>query len=204
MDSRTKIIIATNNRGKLNELSNLLGDLPISCISLEEAGIDLEVEETEDTYFGNAILKANTLHCVSGLPTLADDSGLEVDALDGRPGVLTARYGGHKATQIDKWNKLLDELRDVPDEKRTARFRCVIALATQGMPTQTVEGVCEGRIARAPVGSGGFGYDPIFYLPEYGCTMAELPEDVKNKISHRARAVNKAKEVIRKMLENGD
>lgn len=196
-----KLLIATNNSGKLRELSQLLSDLPVNCITLNDVGLDIGVEETGATYGENALLKATILHRESRLPTLADDSGLEVDALDGRPGVHTARYAGANATNQDRWNKLLNELKDVPEEKRTARFKCAIALATQGLPPITVEGVCEGRIAFAPSGDGGFGYDPIFYIPEYNCTMAELDESIKNKISHRAHAAMKAKEVIRKLIE---
>ena len=198
------LLLATNNKGKLRELSQLFSDLPLNCITLHNAGLDAEVEETEPTYSGNALLKATFFHSASRLPTLADDSGLEVDALDGHPGVRTARYAGPNATNGDRWTKLLNEMKDVPEEKRTARFICVIALVTQGLPPITVEGVCEGRIAFAPSGNGGFGYDPLFFLPEHNCTMAELDETIKNKISHRARAAMKAKEAIRKILEIGD
>ncbi len=195
-----RLLLATNSTGKLRELSQLFSDLPLKCITLNDAGLEIEVEETGATYGENALLKATVLHRESHLPTLADDSGLEVDALDGRPGVHTARYAGPNATNQDRWNKLLNELKDVPEEKRTARFRCVMALVTQGMPPITVEGVCEGRIAFTPAGDGGFGYDPIFFIPEYNCTMAELDDTIKNKISHRARAAMKAKEVLREWL----
>jgi XTP/dITP diphosphohydrolase len=197
----TQLLIATNNKGKLRELSQLFSDLQIVCITLRDVGLDIEVEETGATYGENALLKATVLHRESRLPTLADDSGLEVDALEGRPGVHTARYAGPNATNQDRWNKLLNELKDVPDAQRAARFKCAIALVTQGLPPITVEGVCEGRIAFAPAGDGGFGYDPVFFLPEYNCTMAELDESIKNKISHRARAAMKAKEVLRGWLK---
>jgi XTP/dITP diphosphohydrolase len=199
-----KLVIATNNLGKLQELSNLLEKLPVTCISLKDAGLDIDVEETGTTYRENALLKATVIHRACRLPTLADDSGLEVDALEGRPGLYTARYAGENATQVEKWNSLLEELKAVPDEKRTARFRCVIALVAQGLPPTTVEGVCEGRLTFTPRGSGGFGYDPLFFIPQYNCTMAELPEEIKNQISHRARAMSKAKEVLQKWLEIGD
>lgn len=201
MTKQTQLLIATNNKGKLRELSQLFSDLPIECITLNDAGLDIEVEETGATYGENALLKATVLHRESRLPALADDSGLEVDALNGRPGVHTARYAGPNATNQDRWNKLLNELKDVPEEKRTARFKCAIALVTQGMPPITVEGVCEGRIAFAPSGNGGFGYDPLFFIPEYNCTMAELDESIKNQISHRARAAVKVKEILRKWLK---
>ena len=186
MSTSTQLLIATNNKGKLRELSQLFSDLPLNCITLNEAGFDIEVEETGATYGENALLKATILHRESRLLTLADDSGLEVDALDGRPGIHAARYAGPNATNQDRWNKLLNELKDVPDAQRTARFKCAIALVTQWMPPITVEGVCEGRIAFSPSGNGGFGYDPIFFIPEYNCTMAELDETIKNQISHRA------------------
>ena len=184
MSTSTQLLIATNNKGKLRELSQLFSDLPLNCITLNEAGFDIEVEETGATYGENALLKATILHRESRLLTLADDSGLEVDALDGRPGIHAARYAGPNATNQDRWNKLLNELKDVPDAQRTARFKCAIALVAQRMPPITVEGVCEGRIAFAPSGNGGFGYDPIFFIPEYNCTMAELDETIKNQISH--------------------
>jgi XTP/dITP diphosphohydrolase len=196
-----RLLLATNSTGKLRELSQLFSDLQINCITLNDAGLNIEVDETGTTYSENALLKATVLHRESRLPTLADDSGLEVDALDGRPGVHTARYAGPNATNQDRWNKLLNELKDVPEEKRTARFRCVMALVTQGMPPITVDGVCEGRIAFAPAGDGGFGYDPIFFLPEYNCTMAGLDESIKNKISHRACAAAKVKEILRGWLK---
>jgi len=196
-----KLLLATNNVGKLRELSKLFSDLPLLCITLNDIGLNIEVDETGTTYGENALLKATIIHRESRLPTLADDSGLEVDALDGRPGVHTARYAGPNATNQDRWNKLLNELKDVPDAQRTARFRCAMALATQGMPPITVEGVCEGRIAFAPAGDGGFGYDPIFFIPEYNCTMAELDESIKNQTSHRARAAMKMKETLREWLK---
>ena len=201
MSTSTQLLIATNNKGKLRELSQLFSDLPLNCITLNEAGFDIEVEETGATYGENALLKATILHRESRLLTLADDSGLEVDALDGRPGIHAARYAGPNATNQDRWNKLLNELKDVSDAQRTARFKCAIALVTQGMPPITVEGVCEGRIAFAPSGNGGFGYDPIFFIPEYNCTMAELDETIKNQISHRARAAVKAKEILREWIK---
>jgi XTP/dITP diphosphohydrolase len=184
-----KLLIATHNPGKTREIREILTDLPLACLSLNEVGIVEDIEETGTTYAENALLKANFAHKATGLPALGDDSGLEVDALGGRPGLHTARYA---PTNPERWAKLLGELRDVPWEQRTARFVCVIALVDANGQTQLVEGACEGVIGFEPKGQGGFGYDPLFYVPDYGCTMAELSEDIKNDISHRGRAVLKA------------
>ena len=156
-----KRLIATRNIGKLRELVELLGDVPFELVSLDDVGIDDEVEETGDTFEENAALKAETYARLSGLPTLADDSGLEVDALDGEPGVLSARYGGDpNISDQDRVSLLLNNLKDIPWEKRTARFRCVVALATPaGEVLATAEGTLEGVIRRVEAGSGGFGYD---------------------------------------------
>lgn len=191
-----KLLIATHNPGKLREISQILStsDFPLVCLSLTEANIPQDIAETGDTYAANALLKAEFAAQTSGLPSLGDDSGLELDALGGRPGLYSARYA---PTQPERWAKLLAELKDVPWEKRTACFRCVIALVAPGRETQIVEGRCEGFIGFELKGTGGFGYDPLFYVPEFNCTMAELDEDVKNRISHRGRAVLKAKEVLK-------
>jgi XTP/dITP diphosphohydrolase len=199
---KPKLLIATRNPGKMRELQAIFADLTFEYLTLDEAGVHDEVAETGDTYAANALLKATAACRATGLLSLGDDSGLEVDALGGRPGLYSARYGERALTWPERRAKLLDELEGAPEEKRTARFRCVIALCTPGKPPATVEGICEGRIAFAPAGSGGFGYDPIFYLPDYGCTMAELDEETKNQISHRGRAAQKAKAVLRNWLEN--
>jgi len=183
-----RLLIATRNPGKKREYEDLLGDLGYDLVTLDEVGIDLEVAETGTTYAENAALKARGYAAASGLITLADDSGLEVDALGGAPGVLSARYAGDEATDADRYEKLLGEMRNVPDERRTAHFRCVIVVTWPDGHSECVEGTCEGRITREPCGNHGFGFDPVFYLPELGCTMAELPPEVKNRISHRARA----------------
>ena len=148
------------------------------------------------TYADNALLKARSYAARSGLLTLADDSGLEVDALGGAPGVRSARYAGEDASDAQRCALLLRNLEGVPDEARTARFRCVIALAWPDGRTALAEGVCDGRISQALSGAHGFGYDPIFFVPEYGRTMAELPSEVKNRISHRARAARAAQELL--------
>ena len=192
-----KLIIATHNSGKAREIGEILGDLPLQCLTLPEAGFSQDIAETGDSYAANALLKAAFTARATGLLALGDDSGLEVEALGGRPGLHSARYA---PTTPERWAKLLSELKDVPWEKRTACFRCVIALAAPNRDPVTVEGVCRGLITFEPKGDGGFGYDPLFFIPEYGCTMAELPEAVKNRISHRARALLKAKEVLREWL----
>jgi len=184
------ILVATHNQGKVRELARLLADLPCQWRSLADVGITTTVVETGATFWENATLKATQYAAAAGCLTLADDSGLEVDALDGRPGVHTADYGGEGLTAVARYQLLLDNLRDVPWEHRKARFRCVMVLANPaGELLATAAGVCEGMIALAPAGAGGFGYDPVFYLPAYNCTMAELPPAEKNKISHRGQAV---------------
>ncbi len=196
-----KLLVATRNPGKVAEYRRLLADLPVQLVTLEELGVSDEVAETEPTLEGNAILKARSYAQRTGLWTWADDSGLEVDALGGRPGVLSARYAGPDATDEERWRKLLAELEGAPPEERTARFRCVVAIALPDGRVFTREGSVEGVITDQPRGRHGFGYDPIFYLPELGATMAELPPEVKNRISHRARAAQAAKEVLRELLE---
>lgn len=188
-----KLLIATNNQGKLAELRELLADVPVELVTLRDAGIDTVVEEAGATFAENAALKAEQYATLSGLWTLADDSGLEVDALGGAPGVYTARYGAPAAvTDRDRYEYLLRNLAAVPWAGRTARFSAVVALAAPGRSAQTVEGVFEGRIAFAPHGQGGFGYDPVFYVPSHHGHLAELPADLKNRISHRGRAIEAA------------
>jgi len=187
-----KLLVATRNKGKMREFHQLLTGLPYKLVSLDDVGITDTVEETGDTFQKNAILKASAYSALSGLLTLADDSGIEVDALGGRPGVYSARYGGLEASDEDRVNLLLQELKDVPWELRTARFRCVIALAWPDGRVKTVEGIVSGIIHFRPSGANGFGYDPVFYLPEKGHTTAELPTDIKNQLSHRGQAARKA------------
>jgi XTP/dITP diphosphohydrolase len=181
-------LIATRNEGKLREYKQLLAGLSISLTYLTEEGITYEVEETGQTFSQNAVHKAREYARISGLLTLADDSGLEVDALCGEPGVHSARYAGAGATDQDRYRLLLERLKEVPWDQRSARFRCVIAVAQPAGETYTSEGVCEGVISFAPQGEHGFGYDPVFFLPERGKTMAQLAPEVKNLVSHRARA----------------
>ena len=190
------LLIATGNHGKVREFTELLGGLPFKLVSLSDAGITETVEETGVTFEENAMLKARHYATCSGMLTLADDSGLVVDALDGRPGVLSARYGGKELSDFQRVELLLEELAKVPWEKRTARFQCVIALAWPLGSIRTVVGLVEGVIQYNPEGSNGFGYDPIFHLPDRGCTTAQLSTSEKNLISHRGRAARKAADVL--------
>ena len=199
-----RLLVATHNKGKVREYADILGDMGIEWLTLDEAGVANDVAETEDTFRGNAVLKATAYAQQTGLLTLADDSGLEVDALDGRPGVLSARYGGPGLSAVDRYQRLLGELRDVAAERRTARFHCVTALAApDGALLATADGVCEGVIALGPSGDGGFGYDPVFYLPQYGQTMAQLDAVEKNRISHRGRAAAAIAPELRRALAGG-
>jgi XTP/dITP diphosphohydrolase len=184
-----QLLVATRNPGKVAEISEILGSLDVVSLSLDDVEIDVEVEESGKTFEENAILKARGYSRITGLLTLADDSGLEVDALDGQPGVHTARFGGPGLTPKQRYQRLLESLSSVPWERRSARFRCVVALAHDDVLIGTSNGICEGMIALEPAGEGGFGYDPVFYLPERNMTMAQLPPAEKNRISHRSRAL---------------
>ncbi|HEX9596517.1 MAG TPA: non-canonical purine NTP pyrophosphatase, partial [Anaerolineales bacterium] len=164
MTKNTRVLLATTNRGKLHEMSTILGEPGIRLVTTSDVGIDLAVDETGSTYVDNAVLKARAYAAASGLITLGDDSGLEVDALDGAPGVRAARIAGPGATDADRYNLLLSKLEGVPADRRTARFRCAVALAAPAGQLATAEGACEGRIAFRPAGKNGFGYDPVFYL----------------------------------------
>jgi XTP/dITP diphosphohydrolase len=194
------LLVATHNPGKAREYRALLADLDIAVTYLDEAGITLDVEETGTTFIENATLKARAYAAHSGLLTWSDDSGLEVDALDGRPGVYSARYGGPGLSDRDRLLRLLDELRAHPPTTWTARFRCVVALAFPDGPVYTVEDALEGVITDRPRGEHGFGYDPIFYLPDQQATLAEVEPTVKNRISHRGKASRAAKELLRTLL----
>ena len=192
MNDKPKLLIATRNEGKMRELRQLLGGVPHEIASLDDLGIADEIEETGATFEENAALKAEGYSQLSGLLTLADDSGLEVDALGGAPGVRSARYAGADASDADRVSLLLKNLEGTGADDRTARFRCVIAISAPGERTRLYSGVCEGRITAEPRGDNGFGYDPVFDFPELGMTMAELPSERKNAVSHRARAAKKA------------
>jgi XTP/dITP diphosphohydrolase len=183
------VLLATRNPGKLREYESLLQGLPVRWRLLSDLGIDTEVEETGETFEENARLKALAYTRESGLPTLADDSGLVVDALGGAPGVRSARYAGPSASDEDRYRMLLRNLENVPDEARDARFVCVVAVALPDGMLKTAPGTVEGRITREPRGTGGFGYDPVFWVTEMGCTMAQLDTGDKNRVSHRGRAL---------------
>ncbi len=187
-----KLLLATRNRDKVREIRSVLADLDVELICAADVPDLPEVEEDADTLEGNAIKKAMTLHKMTGLPTLADDTGLEVEALGGAPGVFSSRYAGPDATYADNVQKLLQAMRDVPESRRQAQFRTVIAFAHDGQ-VETVEGVCRGVITTEPRGSNNFGYDPVFYVPDLGKTMAEMTLEEKNRISHRGRALQEIK-----------
>ena len=196
-----KLLVATRNAGKLRELTELLGDVPCDLVSLDDVGTDHEVDETGSTFDENATLKAEAYSRISGLITLADDSGLEVDALGGEPGVRSARYAGPDATDADLVAFLLTKLAETPQSVWTARFRCSIAIAAPGEDVELHSGSCEGRVVSSPRGENGFGYDPIFELPDLGLTMAELPTRLKNRLSHRALAARSAAESLKARFE---
>ena len=191
-----RLLLATNNPGKAAEFRQLLAGCGWDLVTPAELRLTIEVEETGQTYAENATLKAVEYARAGGLLTLADDSGLEVDALDGRPGVLSARYAGADRTDQERVQALLQELAGVPDDERTARFRCVIAITDATGRVELVDGTIEGRIGHEPRGENGFGYDPIFLLPDRGMTTAELAPDEKNAVSHRAVAAQKARTIL--------
>ena len=195
-----RLLIATHNPGKLIELTWLLGDVPFDLVSLADAGIHHQVDETGETFEQNAALKAETYARLSGLPTLADDSGLEVDALGREPGVRSSRYAGADASDDQRIAFLLQKLQNIPEQAWTARFRCVIAVVWPLEPVRLYTGECLGRIVREPRGTNGFGYDPVFLLPERGKTMAELSAEEKNRVSHRSVAARKAAAALRERV----
>ncbi len=192
------LLLATSNPHKLKEFRAIFSDLPLRLLSLNDLQLVIDIEETGATFAENAELKARTYAQASGILTLADDSGLEIDALGGFPGVQSARYLGRETSYEERFRQILEQLKGLPMEQRTARFRCAIALAEPSGYSRVVEGVIEGVIANSSRGEHGFGYDPIFFLPELGKTFAELAPEHKNRISHRARAAQSA----RKLLED--
>lgn len=194
----TQLVLATHNRDKVVELRESLRGLPIQILSLDQFPNAPEVEEDGDTLAANAIKKALAIHAYTQLPAVADDTGLMVDALNGAPGVYSSRYAGPQATYADNVQKLLHELQGVPEMQRTAEFRTVMALVVAGK-THLVEGKCRGRITLAPRGNNGFGYDPVFFVPELNKTFAELTLAEKNKISHRGKAAAAFNELLLKL-----
>jgi len=197
---RRRLIAATKNKGKLKEIAQVLAHVPLEVVSMADAGIVDDIEETGSTFEENALLKAMNVWRITGETVIADDSGLEVDYLDGAPGIYSARYGGENASDSEKNLKLLNALEGVPTDKRTARFVCVIAAILPDGSTVTVRGTCEGYIAVEPVGSNGFGYDPLFYVPEIGLTIAQMEADIKNSISHRGNALRKMTDKLERNL----
>ena len=202
-----KIIFATGNEGKMREIREILGDMDMEILSMKEAGITADIVENGTTFEENAVIKAKEVARMLAERTenedaivMADDSGLEIDALNKEPGIYSARYLGEDTPYSVKNKNLIERLADVPDEERTARFVCAIAAV---MPTGEViatQGVIEGRIGYEEKGDNGFGYDPIFYIPEYGCTTAQLTERQKNEISHRGKALKAMKEKLRQRI----
>ncbi len=191
-----KLIFATGNEGKMREIREILGDLDYEILSMKEAGIDVEIIEDGETFEENSVIKATTVMKASGCLTLADDSGLEVDYLGKEPGVQSARYMGEKTSYRIKNQIIIDRLHGVPAPVRTARFVCAVTAAFPDGRIETRRETMEGRIAEEPAGENGFGYDPIFYLPEYGKTSAEITPEEKNAISHRGKALRAIREVL--------
>ena len=198
---RRRLLLATGNQGKIREFKILLQSLPLELVTPAELGITTTVDEVGESLEENARLKATVLAEQSQLLTLADDSGLEVDALGGEPGLLSARYAGEGASDKERVSYLLARLKDIPGPERSARFRCVIAIATPNGKVELCSGECYGSIASEPRGEYGFGYDPVFYLPDLDKTMAELPSEIKHQISHRGKAARKAYRVLERLGE---
>ena len=198
-----KVIFATGNEGKMKEIREILGDLDIELLSLKDAGIHADIVEDGKTFEENAQIKAKAIRDLTGEIVLADDSGLEIDHLNKEPGIYSARYMGEDTSYHIKNVNLIGRLEGVPDEKRTARFVCAIAAVLPNGEVLHSEGTIEGIIGYEEQGENGFGYDPIFYLPQYGCTTAQLEPDVKNELSHRGKALRAIKEQLRKYCEEG-
>ncbi|MBP7332473.1 MAG: XTP/dITP diphosphatase [Firmicutes bacterium] len=194
-----KLVLATRNENKVKEVAQFLAPHDIEVVSLNEFPDLPEIAEDGETFKENAVLKATEACMFTGLTALADDSGLEVDYLDGLPGIHSARFAGEDKNDSGNNKKLLELMAGAPAEQRTARFKCVMAVATTECFVYSTEGVCAGVILEEPRGAGGFGYDPLFYLPEYGKTFAELDLETKNKISHRARALNGVLDIIEEL-----
>ncbi|MDE7299883.1 MAG: XTP/dITP diphosphatase [Lachnospiraceae bacterium] len=191
-----RIIFATGNAGKLKEIREIMKDTGFEVLSMKEAGLALDIGENGATFEENALIKARAVCAAAGEIALADDSGLEVDYMDRAPGVYSARFLGEDTSYEIKNQYILDKLAGVPDEERSARFVCAIAAVFPGGREEIRTAAIEGRIAYEPAGENGFGYDPIFYVPEYGCTTAQLTMEQKNEISHRAKALNRMKEEV--------
>lgn len=194
-----RIVLATKNKGKIKEMRELLAPMNIEVLSLADSSPVDDAEENGATFAENAMLKARYYFAHTGTPCLADDSGLEVDALGGRPGVYSARYSGEDATDAANNAKVLREMEGIEKDKRTARFRCAMAFVGEGVEL-TTDGTCEGTLLTEERGQGGFGYDPIFYVPKFDRTLAEMSSEEKNSISHRGAAVRKMADLIAEMM----
>lgn len=184
-----RIVIATGNKDKVREINEILKGTEFDAVSMKEIGIDPEIIEDADSFEGNALIKARTVHELTKEYVMADDSGLCIDALNGAPGIYSARFCGEDSTYEEKFKKIFEMLKDVPEEKRTAQFVCAIAVVRPDGSSFTVRGECHGILHEKPMGDGGFGYDPIFYVPEFGMTTAQMTKDQKNSISHRGKAL---------------
>lgn len=196
-----KIIFATSNEGKMREIRLILADLGVEILSMKEAGIQADIVEDGKTFEENAVIKAKTVAALTDAIVMADDSGLEVDYMDKQPGVYSARFMGEDTPYSEKNRYIIDRLADARDEERSARFVCVIAAVCPDGEVLTTRAAIEGRIAYKEEGDGGFGYDPILYLPEYGTTTAGLPIEVKNRISHRGKALQLMKRKLKQKYE---
>lgn len=194
----TKIVVATRNKGKIKEIDEIMQGMGIEFVTQDDIGIDVDVEENGTSFEENSFIKAEAISNLCDYPVIADDSGLEVDYLNGEPGIYSARYAGENASDDEKINKLLTNMKNCPTEKRTARFVCAATLVFKDGKKISVRGECEGVILTEPKGRGGFGYDPVFYVPEYNATFGEIPLSEKNKISHRAIAFKKIRQEIKK------
>lgn len=201
---KKKLIFATGNEGKMKEIREILGDLDYEILSMKEAGVDVDIVEDGITFEENAIIKAKTVMEATGSIVLADDSGLEIDYLDKAPGIYSARFAGEDTSYDIKNRILLDRLEGVPDEERRARFVCAVAAVFPDGTVKVVRETIEGQIAHEIVGENGFGYDPIFYVPEYGCTTAEMTPELKNELSHRGKALRAMKKILEEKFREGE
>ncbi len=196
-----RLVIATRNKGKIKEIHDIFSSLEeINILSLDDFKNAPVVIEDGNSFAENAVQKAAATSRFTGIAALADDSGLVIDALKGEPGIYSARFGGDNATDLDRSRLILNNMKDVPTAQRSARFVCAIAIVFPDGKEYVTDGICEGMIHHEMRGNNGFGYDPIFYLPELGKTMAELTLDEKNRISHRAKAIEKAKDILEKII----
>ena len=195
-----RMIFATGNENKMKEIREILGALPLEILSMKEAGVSADIVEDGKTFEENALIKARAICKLAGEMVLADDSGLEIDYLNKEPGIYSARYMGEDTSYHIKNKSLIDRLEGVPDEKRTARFVCAIAAVFPDGTTSVVRETIEGQIGHEIVGANGFGYDPIFYVPEFGCTTAEMTPEQKNKLSHRGKALRAIKILLEEKL----